>query len=132
MKRDNLLITTSRTDEPVCIACGKSLHERTLCYSINKVQATTVPLCADCLRRGARMLDIADTLDTLDNMTYPITLEIQYSEEEDDNFTIEERDFNSKDEVYQYIKKIEEFGTLEKLEITYGVYLNSKENHNES
>lgn len=121
MKRDNLLITTSRTDEPVCIACGKSLHERTLCYSLNKVQATTVPLCADCLRRGARMLDIANTLDELENkqFIYPIKLEIQYSENENDGFIVQEKEFNSKDEIYEYIKKIEEIGSLEKLEIAY-------------
>lgn len=124
-KHKNLLITTSRTDEPVCIACGASLHERTLCYSINKVQATMVPLCADCLRRGARMLDIADTLDALETkrIVYPIKLEIQYSEDEDDNFVMEEKEFNSKDEVYEYIKKIEEFAVLEKLEIAYATIL---------
>ena len=36
---------------------------------------------------------------------------------------MEEKEFNSKDEIYEYIKKIEEFAVLEKLEIAYATIL---------
>ena len=56
-KKNNLFVTTSRTDEPKCLNCGKPLGEHVLCCSLNSVQCQSIPLCASCLIKGASLLE---------------------------------------------------------------------------
>lgn len=57
IKKNHLFITTSRTDEPKCLNCGKPLGEHVLCCSLNSVQCQSIPLCASCLIKGASLLE---------------------------------------------------------------------------
>jgi len=56
-KKGILAVSISRTDDPKCVICGKSLGEHVLCYTSNSVQIISIPLCATCLRKGAALLD---------------------------------------------------------------------------
>lgn len=119
MAHNKLFITTSRSDELLCANCGKPLGERTLGYRIHTdgVLCDTIPLCAECLYTGARMLDNANTLDSLENFIFPVTLEIQYNNNITDSRCTEEKTFQTKEAVFQYIKDIGEHGSLEKIAI---------------
>ena len=55
--KNNLFVSTSRTDEPKCLNCGKPLGEHILCCSLNSVQCQSIPLCASCLIKGASLLE---------------------------------------------------------------------------
>ena len=57
IKKGILAVSVSRTDNPKYVICGKSLGEHVLCYTLNSVQITSIPLCATCLRKGAALLD---------------------------------------------------------------------------
>ena len=57
--KNNLFVSTSRTDEPKCLNCGKPLGEHVLCCSLNGTQCQSIPLCARCLIKGASLLEDA-------------------------------------------------------------------------
>lgn len=56
-KKGILAVSVSRTDDPKCVICGKSLGEHVLCYTLNSVQITSIPICAACLRKGTALLE---------------------------------------------------------------------------
>lgn len=62
IKKGILTVSISRTDDPKCVICGKSLGEHVLCYTLNSVQITSIPLCATCLRKGVALLEEQETV----------------------------------------------------------------------
>ena len=84
VSKSQMMVSVSRTDEPVCAVCGKPLGEHVLCYSVNSLQVVTVPLCVDCLRKGADMLEKANLIMSLSGIDFPAELDITYENKKED------------------------------------------------
>ena len=57
MHKGKLLISTATTtSDTKCVVCKKELGEQFACYTINKLQFVSIPLCADCLLKASILL----------------------------------------------------------------------------
>lgn len=93
VSKSQMMVSVSRTDEPVCAVCGKPLGEHVLCYSVNSLQVVTVPLCVDCLRKGADMLEKANLIMSLSGIDFPAELDITYENKKEDSICMERKSF---------------------------------------
>ena len=93
VSKSQMMVSVSRMDEPVCAVCGKPLGEHVLCYSVNSLQVVTVPLCVDCLRKGADMLEKANLIMSLSGIDFPAELDITYENKKEDSICMERKSF---------------------------------------
>ena len=54
---NKLGVQNMQTEDVTCIVCGKELGRNVLCCTRNGMHFTVIPLCPECLRDGADLLE---------------------------------------------------------------------------
>lgn len=105
-KSNRMLVSVSRTDEPICAVCGKPLGEHVLCYSVNSLQCVTVPLCVNCLRQGADMVEQANLVDSLSEIEFPAVLSIKYEDNTMETLCMLDKSFTNLEDAEAYFNEL--------------------------
>ena len=96
-----------QTEEPTCIVCGKKLGRSMLCYTQNGMHFTSVPLCPECLRKGADLLEQKLIAEQLLSHTFPVMADINYCDATDDSICYMTKTFVSKEDCENQLKALQ-------------------------
>lgn len=104
---NKLGVFDAQTEELNCIVCDKPLEQNVLCYTRNGMHFTTVPLCPDCLRKGADLLEQKLIVKQLLSHTFPVMVDINWCDATDDSICYITKTFISKEDCENQLKALQ-------------------------